>query len=372
MKNIIKEGLAKIKLQNGVFLNNKMKICRDISSLWISTLPKINILVDGFCASGIRGIRYKKENENVNQLIFFDRSKKAIENLKMNLKLNNLKAETFEGNSNKFFVNYQNFDFCEIDPFGSPAFYLDLMFWADWKQKQRYVSITATDTAVLCGAHKNAAIKIYNSKTINNFACHEIGLRILLGFIARTASKYNWAIYPQVSISKLHFFKVLLKIKKSATQAKNSSLAASAYYIFCPFCLNQKIVWQPSFIDKCEKCSNKIVWAGPLWGDKIYENSTIEKMKENYLKKEFLKDKEVEKFLNYYSQESKINNFYFDIHSICKKYKLGLVDMESIIKELKENGFQASRTTFNDLAIRTNTQIEDLVLIIQKIKKAKN
>ena len=365
----IKEGLAQIKLKSGVFLNNKMKICRDLSSLWISTLPKINILVDGFCASGIRGIRYKKENENVKKLIFFDRSKKAIENVKLNLELNGLKGETFEGNSNKFFVNYQNFDFCEIDPFGSPAFYLDLMFWADWKQKQRYISITATDTAVLCGAHKNAALKIYNAKTINNFSCHEIGLRILLGFIAKTASKYNWAIYPEVSISKLHFFKLFLKIKKSATEAKNSSLKASAYYVFCPFCLNQKIFFEPTFLDRCEKCSQKILYAGPLWGDRIYENSVIEKMKKKYLKREYLKDKVLEKFLNHYSQESKINNFYFNIHAICKRYKLGLVNMESILRELKQNGFEASRTTFDELAIRTNAEIEEIVLLIKNIKK---
>ncbi|MCX8163488.1 MAG: tRNA (guanine(10)-N(2))-dimethyltransferase [Candidatus Micrarchaeota archaeon] len=360
------EGLAKISLVPGVFFNPKMKISRDITSLWISTLPKLNILVDGFCASGVRGIRYKLENKNVSHLIFFDRSKKAVLNTKKNLKLNNLVGTVFEGNSNKFFCNYQNFDFCEIDPFGSPAPFLDSLFWADYKQKTRFVSITATDSAVLCGAHKNACIKIYGAKPAHNFVCHEVGLRILLSFIAKVAAKYDWAIIPHLSFYSLHFFKVLLEIRKSATAAVSSVNQSNFFYIFCQNCFYQSKENIFSYSQSlCPICNNKLNYFGPIWAGELGQKKILQLMKKNYKKKSYLHSKEMEKFLEIYLQELGLPYFYYDIHKICSKYKLMPQPTSVLVEKLKENGFLASKTIFGPTCLRTNASI---VQIVQTIK----
>ncbi|MFN3910223.1 MAG: tRNA (guanine(10)-N(2))-dimethyltransferase [Candidatus Anstonellaceae archaeon] len=363
----INEGLSKIILLDGVFFNPKMKTCRDISSLWISILPKINILIDGFCASGIRGIRYKLENNNVKSLIFFDRSKKAIKNTKENLKLNKLKGEIFEGNSNQFFTNYQNFDFCEIDPFGSPAYYLDSVFWADWKQKRRFISITATDTAILCGAHKNACIKIYHSKPAHNFVCHEIGLRILLGFIAKTASKYDWGIIPHLTFYSLHFFKVFLEIEKSASKAISSVKNSNFFYLFCQNCFYQTFSSTPGFEKYCPVCGKTLSYAGPLWGGDLAKKNILEKMIKNYKTKKFLQSKELEKFLLTFKEEINVPYIYFDIHSLCSKYKLKPPALNKLLENLAKHGFLASRTTFSQTAIRTNASVLELIEIIKNL-----
>ncbi|MEM3361972.1 MAG: tRNA (guanine(10)-N(2))-dimethyltransferase [Candidatus Anstonellaceae archaeon] len=366
----IKEGLAKIKLKQNVFFNPKMKICRDLTSLWISTLGKINILVDGFCASGIRGIRYKLENKNVNQLVFFDRSKTAILNTTENLKLNKLEGKVFEGNSNKFFVNYQNFDFCEIDPFGSPAPYLDSLFWADYKQKRRFISITATDTAVLCGAHKNACIKIYGSKPAHNFICHEIGLRILIGFVAKVAAKYDWEIIPHLCFSSLHFFKLFLEIKKSASGAVKSVGLSNFLYLFCSNCLYQSkadLFLPPSKI--CPNCGKELNFFGPIWSGQLADLNVVEEMKKNYQKKDYLQSKDLEKFLNVYRQEISICDFYYDIHKISSKYKVPIVPSNLLIESLAEQGFLASRSTFLSTAIRTNASISQILQTINNLNK---
>jgi tRNA (guanine26-N2/guanine27-N2)-dimethyltransferase len=369
--NLLSEGLAKINLKKGVFFNPEMKVCRDFTSLWISVLPKLNILVDGFCASGIRGIRYKLENKNVSDLIFFDRSQTAILNTKQNLKLNKLKGEVFKGNSNEFFVNYQNFDFCEIDPFGSPAQYLDLLFWADWKQKTRYVSITATDTAVLCGAHKNACIKLYSSFPAHNFACHEIGIRILLGHIAKVASKYDWKVSPHLSFSLKHFFKLFLEINKSASGAKSSSENSHYYYLFCEKCLNQKFIKLKDFDLHCDLCNNTFSFAGPLWGEQLALEQIVNKIYSNYNSdsKEFLKDQYNQKVLKVLLEEfsKKLDFPYFDIHKVCSVYKLKPPKLLNLVNSLKETGFFCSRTTFNENAIRTNASITELVKIIKNL-----
>ena len=38
-----------------VFFNPHMRLCRDLSSLWVGTLPALPSVLDVFCASGARG-----------------------------------------------------------------------------------------------------------------------------------------------------------------------------------------------------------------------------------------------------------------------------------------------------------------------------
>ena len=45
--------------------------------------------------------------------------------------------------------------------------------------------VTATDVAVLCGADSKACMRLYDSKPIHNELCHESGMRVMIGYIAR-------------------------------------------------------------------------------------------------------------------------------------------------------------------------------------------
>ncbi|MFA5108142.1 MAG: hypothetical protein WC492_01250 [Candidatus Micrarchaeia archaeon] len=356
----VNEGLAKISLGDGLFYNPRMQFCRDISSLWVGTLPQLPVLVDGFCASGVRGIRYKLENENVGELKFFDRSKTACEMTEKNLKLNKIKGEVNETNSHKFFAQEQNFDFCEIDPFGSPAHFIDSLFWADWKQKQKFISITATDTAVLCGAHAQACYKNYGAKPGHNELCHENGLRILMAFIAKTASKYEWEFEPQFCISHRHYFKILARVKKSAKGAVESAKKSMHYSSFCPSCLFHEISAQfPN--ELCPQCGKNMTWAGQMWGSKLFEPQTVESMMKNLAQRKYMDSEVLAKYLQRIYEESQAGAFYYNLHTICSKYKVKPAKIDDVVSRLKESGFYACRTTFKDTAIRTDASIEEIV-----------
>ena len=106
----VKEGLTEVKFPEfdkvssdaPVFYNPKMELNRDISILAIQTFQKelsqrINV-ADVFGGSGIRGIRYKKEIDNIGNVAVNDINPLANEFTKINALHNNIdiKEDNFE------------------------------------------------------------------------------------------------------------------------------------------------------------------------------------------------------------------------------------------------------------------------------------
>ena len=69
----------------------------------------------------------------------------------------------------------RKFDAVDIDPFGTPAPFID----SAARGTGRYLMVTATDTAPLCGAHRKAGVRRYFSAALNNEYHAETGLRVL-------------------------------------------------------------------------------------------------------------------------------------------------------------------------------------------------
>ncbi|MEW6329606.1 MAG: methyltransferase, partial [Candidatus Micrarchaeota archaeon] len=225
MKNEIREGLARILLEKGVFFNPEMELCRDISSLAVGALGEKLSVCDGCCAAGVRGIRYKLENKNVARVEFVDLSERACKLARKNIKLNRLRACSVHCGDLNLFLYKKNFDLLEIDPFGSPVPYLYAALRSFARVKEGILSVTATDMAVLCGAHPGACLKNYQARPIDNEFCHELAARILIGKIARTASEFNLGIGPLLTLSHQHFIKIFLRVRKGAKHAVESMRA---------------------------------------------------------------------------------------------------------------------------------------------------
>ncbi len=206
------EGI-RFNVSKGVFYNPQMRLCRSMSSLAVGAIGEKMDVVDAFTASGIRGIRYAKENRNVWKLTLLDIEKAAIRDAKKNArsaKLNARKTTTAAGNISRLAFELDA-DFLEIDPFGTPSPYLVDAFRFFNTKKTAYLSVTATDVAVLCGGKTAPCMKNYHSKPMNNEFTHETGLRIMIKKIAETAAEFNMGIRPLVSFSDKHYLKSVLE-----------------------------------------------------------------------------------------------------------------------------------------------------------------
>src|SRR3989338_409005 len=142
MKEIIKEGSAiimiskigKISKEIGVFYNPVMGFNRDISVLLLNSIHKKGMqIADPLAASGVRSIRFLKElnKDKIKNIYINDFNNDAIKSIKENLKLNKIKYNNNKKiiikneDANLFLLNSTGFDYIDIDPFGSPNFFLD-------------------------------------------------------------------------------------------------------------------------------------------------------------------------------------------------------------------------------------------------------
>ena len=368
-KKIIEGGIEFI-VEKGVFYNPHTELSRDLSSLVISTLQKNLSVCDGMCGTGIRGIRYALENKNVENITFVDLDEKACKNTKTNLeKLKNsniltVPYEVFTSDINHFlYVGGKKFNFIEIDPFGSPVPFVRSALFNLRRSKRGYLSITATDTAVLCGAQQKACQIYYGAKPLDNYFCHETGVRILLGHIARISAPLDLGIKPLFSFSKRHYFKIILEIEKSAQSAFNSTKQLG-YVSWCPNCFDTKIYTKPFINEKCE-CKSNVEWAGPLWLGKMFDKDTIEKTTAENKQRDYKNKKEISSILYLMTHEAEMPPFYFDLHKIFDKLDVTPKKFDDIIAKLNERGYRVTRTHFNPHAIKTEAPAKEILNIIK-------
>lgn len=363
--NILEENV-KLSIPKTVFYNEHMRFCRSMSSLLIGALGGELRLLDGMSASGVRGIRYASENGNVKKIVFVDMNKYAVNAIKTNVTRNKkqfakTKALVIREDINFFMhENLGEFNFIELDPFGSPAPFLFDALRCLSPSKHSFLSVTATDTAVLCGAHAKACVKNYGAKPLNNEFTHETGVRILLSNIARTAASFNLATKPLFTLSKRHYFKLFVSLEKGAEKAVESAKKASGFVVYCPKCLHREAVKSMFSSSVCPICGGRFDFAGPLWSGELFGEEILKKMIESNEERNYSDKRELASVLNLMLEEAPLPAFYFDLHKIFKKYSLAPIKTQAILDALRARSFKVSRTHFAPTAIKTDAGIEEL------------
>ena len=107
-------------------------------------------------------------------------------------------------------VKRKKYDWIDIDPFGTPAPYLNSII--ENVNDNGILGIAATDTAVLCGAKPSVCFKRYGAYSMKRVAAKEVGVRILLGKIQTLAKKNGRSIEPLLSYSEGHHLRVFLRV----------------------------------------------------------------------------------------------------------------------------------------------------------------
>ncbi|MCX8166717.1 MAG: hypothetical protein N3E37_02595 [Candidatus Micrarchaeota archaeon] len=374
MDSIQTEGKVKIHVDN-LFYNPEMKFCRNLFTLGLMSINSADlILLDGFCSTGIRGLRYLIETDKVSELYFVDVDDRVEGVLSNNIKLNetsikkNVKIEFHNEEFNRFLRLFKSkFDFIEIDPFGSPLPYLESAIHS--LNENGYLSVTATDTQVLCGSNSSACKRYYGSKSLNNFLCHELAVRILLKVIALKAIEQGKGMKPLLSISDRHYVKVLCKLVNGSKKA-DESLKKIGYVVFCNNCHYYE-VYNLGKLSECQNCSSKnTVILGPIWLSELNDSELLESIKKNlsigkmpYLSHQ--ETNELEKKIALYQNDNLCLLFY-DIHKFCSVNKLSLLPTRIIKSRLLQKGFLAKETSFSQYGIKGNFSYKEFYELFSK------
>ena len=206
------------------FYNPSMELNRDLSILvcqwFINNSKKPVRILDGLAASGIRGVRFSNELEGDFVVTINDWNSDAYILIDKNVRKLKLK-NTIALNSNlNSLLSESKFDYIDIDPFGSPVFFIDSAMRSI--QNNGIIACTATDTATLCGTYPKVCLRRYGAVPFHSTVMKEVGLRILLGFICREAGVYDKGIKPLVSYVTDYYFRVYLKFINSTSIVNDS------------------------------------------------------------------------------------------------------------------------------------------------------
>jgi len=370
-----------------VFYNKRMEINRDFALALLRVYLKKEHKGDEFlycepmAGSGIRSVRVAKEIDNIN-VIINDRNPLAVELIRENISQLNLseKTQVYEEDANELMLRFsaagKKFDIIDIDPFGTPAPFLDAA--AQAINKNGLLAITSTDMATKCGVYPKACLRKYASQPIHTWIGHEMAVRILLGFTAITLARHGRSMNPIFVQSTDHFIRCYVIAEKNITKAKNI-MNEMGYAAHCTNCYS--IEYAKGIINHlsvdCPKCENKRLIGGPIWLGKMYNMDFVIELQEQLQedKANYGTKKKMQKMLELIMDEVKAENsnhdiaFYYDIHQITDKFNLISPKSSTVIKELQKGNFIATRTHFKHTAIKTNAPIEK---IISAIKKAIN
>ncbi len=191
-----------------VFFNRRMELNRDATILLLSVLRPSDYL-DAMGASGVRGLRVA--HECTIPVTINDRDPQGIDLIAHNACHANLDIEIVQRDASAL-LSERSFDAVDLDPFGTPAMYVD----AAVRGTRRFLFITATDTAPLCGAHLKAGKRRYFAQPMNTDYHGEVGLRILLGFVVRETVKYDRGVEPLFCFAREHFVRLHVRLTQGS------------------------------------------------------------------------------------------------------------------------------------------------------------
>ncbi len=359
-----------------VFYNPMMELNRDLAVLALQVRQKMLgrelHVCEPLTGCGIRGVRFAMEVDGVRKVFLNDINRKAIKLARFNVKNNGLTDCVSVGSedANLFLSRYaaprKRFDFIDVDPFGSPAPYLDAAIRA--LRDDGLLAITATDMAPLCGVYPEACLRKYGGKSLRTEYCHELAVRLLTGALAMVAAKHETGVEVLSSYSIDHYARVYAVASRGARLA-DDSIRKMGYILHCFSCFHREtsegIV--PPMKRECAECGSKLNVSGPLWLGKIANGDFCSSMKGAVEGRRLGQEKRILRLLSLIRGEAEAPITYFVIDKICDKLNLPTPPLIEAAKELRMANFQAIPTHFSSNGIKSNAPANVMKEIIAKL-----
>ncbi|MFW9800782.1 MAG: hypothetical protein ACFFD9_10120, partial [Candidatus Thorarchaeota archaeon] len=231
-----------------VFYNPRMRLNRDLSVLFLRAYLETNsidLLCEPLTGSGIRTLRYLNECPGSFKALMFDINPVAVEMAERNIKRLNLesRAKVKRGDAKVLLLTEsrtQRFDFVDVDPFGSPAPYLNAAIQS-LKPRAGMLALTATDMPALCGVHPNVALRKYGGLSMRAPFVHELAVRLLIGAAYSAGGANDSSILPLAVLSTDHYVRVWLKVEGSKSEG-NIQADKMGMIRYCKTCMRAETV----------------------------------------------------------------------------------------------------------------------------------
>ena len=363
------------------FFNPKGKLVRDVSIVcykaFADAIDRSDLtFVDALTGTGARGIRVAKEVKTCSKIFLNDVNSAALGIASESAEINGIKEKCVFSKSEAcaFLLSRtenagERFDIVEIDPFGTPSDYVDCAIKAC--KDGGLVSLTATDSAVLCGVYPKVALRKYLGFPLRTDYCHEVGMRLIFGLLAQTAMRLETGIRPLFCHHDMHYFRVYCQVKVGNNYSRENE-AEIGFVLHCFKCGKRSLIGRDEFfststsISKRERASlsatltcpncgpgSRFAVGGPCWIGKIQSTDFVKKCaaaSESQL----------------FSEELDLP-LYYDLTTISQGLGTRTPRITDTIEALRGLGFTASRTRLNPKAVRTEAPIDQLRGVVERL-----
>lgn len=360
-----------------VFYNPQMKVCRDIAVLALqsyqNSVNKELSVSEPLAGCGVRGIRFAREVRGIKRVYINDINEKACKLAEYNVRLNNLEDKVFITNedANLFLSRYaapkSRFDFIDIDPFGSPAPYLDSAIRA--LRDGGLLALTATDMAPLCGVYPKVALRKYGGVSLRTEYCHELAIRLLSGCLALTAARHNIGIRVLFSHSTRHYIRLYALVEYGAKKA-DEALENMGYILHCFKCFHREThrdILLAGRDIKCPECGSTLKVAGPLWLGRIADENFCKIMEENSRREDFGHiSYEAKRIVSLLKGEASAPITYYVIDKICDEMNIPTPPLKEVISRLLSENYKAMRTHFHAKGVKTDAPAATVIKAVEE------
>eukprot|EP00795_Rhopilema_esculentum_P012237 gene12237-2871_t len=301
-------------------------------------------------------------------------------NARENISRANVFGEKKKGAARKFrgrLLMYQNkfplskrFQVIDLDPYGSPASFLDGAVQA--VDDGGLLCITCTDMAGLCGNHGEASFAKYGAMPLKSKCCHEMALRIVLGSIEAHAGRYKRYMMPLLSVSADFYVRVFVRITTSASEVKRS--ASKKSYVFqCVGCdsfhlqpVGKRIEegnkkkynpgTGPVVGESCKECGQRFQIGGPIWSEPMHDKQFVESLLERLSNENELygTSQRMKGTLTVVSEELEDAPLYYVIDKLANVIHCCVPSMLQFRSALINLGYQVSSTHANSNGVKTD------------------
>ena len=346
-------GLSEDGIEESVFYNPRQERNRDVTVAALRAardrFPEASSYLDAMAASGIRGLRAASEGWEVT---CSDRNPDAVELCEQNFERNGFAGTVLRRDANVV-LHEGRYDVVDLDPFGSPIPFAD----AAMQGTRALLCVTATDTAPLCGAHFRAGIRRYGAVPRTTEYHHEIGLRVLLSALVRTAARYDLAAIPLLSHVETHSIRTYLSLESGAQRADEQIDKLGTLW-HCPECRYRESE-RGLFTERRDRCpaceSGEVLTAGPLWLAQPHDPDFV-RATAAAVDDDMGTARSSRRMLDRIAGELDRPTHY-DQHVLCKRWDRSAGPIEPFLTALRDAGYEASRTHYGGTTFKTTAPV---------------
>lgn len=331
------------KRKEGVpFYNPAMRLSRDLSVLVLAQIRRQaarDITVcDAMASLGARGLRFANEVEGV-QVLLNDANPDAIMLARQNAERIGLRNVDFRLGRLESLLADDRWDWVDIDPFGTPAPYLDLA--VDSVKDGGILAVTATDKAALSGVYPDVCLRRYNARPLRAPILEELATRILLGAIARAAGRRDRSIECLLAHSTEHYVRVYARVLDGA-RAADEQARGQAYAWMAPD-LRRGLSLEPP---------PGTPGAGPLWAGALGDLALLQRLESPR--------RDVQKLLNLLREDAGSPPLYYTIDEFTRSTKVNAPKLDHLLERLRQSGHCATRTHFTPRGFKTDASPDSI------------